>query len=571
MNVKTIALLLYLSCIASAQDGSDLFKRQAPPSRPELSKARENLTFIYQSDYDKIKSLSGNATQQKYARMVLSRKLWDNAKTLKPSDSGFYPTLYEVMRLSVVTQKPKPALEAIALMEKHYAINSTQMRTIVFENAVGKGVRLDDVKAASEYLNHAIQVAVLNNYLEDAKKLITAGEAVANRILNRRLQRDIKLMGEVVNQLWEQEFQAGVSQRKIDRGEGTQDDYVKLALYIGLRKNNWNDAEILAGELKDEKLREMFVKEILADRDLATTIELANGWWEFASNKTGAVKSQAIELAAFRYAVSISKLEGFNKQIAESRLKLVNKQLLLTRLWQVKDYGNLGFLWEGAFDTAPGFLTSGLVAYYPFNGNAKDESGNGNDGLVQGASPTNDRFGKPASAYSFDGIDDQIIIADSDNLDLVNTDYTISVWFLFKSNRGVQRIINKDDGANEIGGYSLVYGGPFAKAGDRYIYMHKTSPAKNVSLILAKTPKTQNWIHFAVVYDSKTKTLNLYENGVLVSKEMVNESFSGGNRPLLIGALQQGKQVFNGSIDDLSIRRVCLTKEEVKQLYEYEK
>ena len=48
-------------------------------------------------------------------------------------------------------------------------------------------------------------------------------------------------------------------------------------------------------------------------------------------------------------------------------------------------------------------LNDGLIAYYPFNGNANDESGNGNDGTVNGATLTNDRFGNEDSAYSFDG------------------------------------------------------------------------------------------------------------------------------------------------------------------------
>ena len=38
-------------------------------------------------------------------------------------------------------------------------------------------------------------------------------------------------------------------------------------------------------------------------------------------------------------------------------------------------------------------LDSGLVAHYPFNGNANDESGNGINGTVNGATLTNDRFG----------------------------------------------------------------------------------------------------------------------------------------------------------------------------------
>ena len=46
-------------------------------------------------------------------------------------------------------------------------------------------------------------------------------------------------------------------------------------------------------------------------------------------------------------------------------------------------------------------LTEGVVAYYPFNGNAKDEAGNGHDGTVVGAKLTTDRHGKPNSAYQF--------------------------------------------------------------------------------------------------------------------------------------------------------------------------
>ena len=52
--------------------------------------------------------------------------------------------------------------------------------------------------------------------------------------------------------------------------------------------------------------------------------------------------------------------------------------------------------------------TNGLVGYWPFNNNANDESGNGNNGTVNGATLTTDRFGSSNSAYLFDGIDDFI-------------------------------------------------------------------------------------------------------------------------------------------------------------------
>ena len=51
-------------------------------------------------------------------------------------------------------------------------------------------------------------------------------------------------------------------------------------------------------------------------------------------------------------------------------------------------------------------INDGLVAYYPFNGNANDESGNGNDGTVNGAIPTIDRFGSVDAGYEFNGNSD---------------------------------------------------------------------------------------------------------------------------------------------------------------------
>src|SRR5258706_6951163 len=53
---------------------------------------------------------------------------------------------------------------------------------------------------------------------------------------------------------------------------------------------------------------------------------------------------------------------------------------------------------------AQSFLTNGLVAYYPFNGNADDASGNGNNGTVNGATLVQNRFGNPNAAYCFDGV-----------------------------------------------------------------------------------------------------------------------------------------------------------------------
>ena len=52
----------------------------------------------------------------------------------------------------------------------------------------------------------------------------------------------------------------------------------------------------------------------------------------------------------------------------------------------------------------PGYVPqNGLIGYYPFSGNANDVSGNGNNGSINGATLTLDRYSNVNSAYDFDG------------------------------------------------------------------------------------------------------------------------------------------------------------------------
>ena len=66
---------------------------------------------------------------------------------------------------------------------------------------------------------------------------------------------------------------------------------------------------------------------------------------------------------------------------------------------------------SNAFSQIPNYVPSnGLIGYWPFNGNANDESGTGNDGTVNGATLTADRFGNANAAYDFDGVNDNITL-----------------------------------------------------------------------------------------------------------------------------------------------------------------
>jgi hypothetical protein len=80
---------------------------------------------------------------------------------------------------------------------------------------------------------------------------------------------------------------------------------------------------------------------------------------------------------------------------------------------------------------APTTPITELVAYYPFDGDYKDYSGNGNDGIPKGSMAFTD--GVIGKGASFDG-KSWIEVSDSDSLDL-STALTFSVW-LYKQDAG---------------------------------------------------------------------------------------------------------------------------------------
>ncbi|MEO1090229.1 MAG: LamG domain-containing protein [Pseudomonadota bacterium] len=69
-------------------------------------------------------------------------------------------------------------------------------------------------------------------------------------------------------------------------------------------------------------------------------------------------------------------------------------------------------------------LTDGLIAWWPLDVDARDMSGNGHHGMINGALPTIGRVGR--GAYTFNGQDTYIRVPDSPELRLAQTDYTLA-------------------------------------------------------------------------------------------------------------------------------------------------
>jgi hypothetical protein len=215
-------------------------------------------------------------------------------------------------------------------------------------------------------------------------------------------------------------------------------------------------------------------------------------------------------------------------------------------------------------------LGNGLIAYYPFNGNANDASGNNNHGVVNGATLTTDRFGNLNSAFSFDGLDDLIQVPDAASL---NPTGAMSVALYFNaSQNGVQTLIGKI-------GFSQGVATQFQVAMDFALFpgvLFGVNPISNgclgvpLNAAYANTGgplQTNRW--YCVVGTFDNGTINIYLDGLLI--QTVNAGFTQLNRcanaDIQIGSWWAGDpQRFRGKIDDIRIYDRALNVQEVQAL-----
>lgn len=207
-------------------------------------------------------------------------------------------------------------------------------------------------------------------------------------------------------------------------------------------------------------------------------------------------------------------------------------------------------------------INDSLIAHYPFNSNAQDISGNGNNGTVNGATLTTDRFGLTNSAYLFDGLNDYIQVANNSTLDL-DKNFTISFWFYQDSFISTgYRIVDKNT-AGLGDGYGIdTYGN-----GGRGIRLY----AGSSSLEMDSPHSLLTWHHGAITNDGSK--VRIYLNGLQTDSFTANNLNPPTNTfPLLIGCGQKdtGRQnFFKGKLDDIMIYRRALNSVEVVTVFLY--
>ena len=149
--------------------------------------------------------------------------------------------------------------------------------------------------------------------------------------------------------------------------------------------------------------------------------------------------------------------------------------------------------------------TLDLVAFYPFNGNAKDESGNGNNGFVFGATLTTDRFNNPGSAYYFDGINDYIYVPNASILQIVQP-ITMSVWFKTDFVKPFASLFCKGEPDEPRAGY-LMDINQYNQGRADFYYNHQTS--EFVYVVTKNNVVDNQWHYMVASYDGEIAKIYL--------------------------------------------------------------
>lgn len=220
---------------------------------------------------------------------------------------------------------------------------------------------------------------------------------------------------------------------------------------------------------------------------------------------------------------------------------------------------------------APITVTDGLVLHYSFDTDAADQSGNGHDGTVVGATHLATGGHGGTGAYSFDGADDHIF---ADGLNEVNTAAgglnTVAFWMYWeRDNTSMPFSWGSDNGYNDLW---LVTGYPYGgmngfgfNSGNGDIYG------------VSNDDLDSRWVHVTAVFQNGYNASNgnvLYIDGV--RQNLSQQAWGGGSNRgadsyIQLSGWDAGSGYeFPGRLDELFVYNRGLTDEEVLSIYHAE-
>lgn len=222
-----------------------------------------------------------------------------------------------------------------------------------------------------------------------------------------------------------------------------------------------------------------------------------------------------------------------------------------------------GVTYSDTCNAVSGSLTQGLVGYWPFCGNANDDSGNGNNGIVNGATLTTDRFGNTNSAYNFDGQNDYISCNPLTGIQQI----TVSVWFK-KSGLGGHLVSQNDWTTAE----NVSFGSAYEKISNNFTVGVNSGNcnfqgSQSIANILYNLDS--NWHHRVTTINNLGFIRDFLDGQLINSSTISNFQWCNSTSAILkFGAWwNSDMQSWDGKIDDIGIWNRVLTQQEITQLY----
>ena len=216
---------------------------------------------------------------------------------------------------------------------------------------------------------------------------------------------------------------------------------------------------------------------------------------------------------------------------------------------------NSTFLLQAEEIENPVTLTTGLVGYWPLDGNFQDHSVSGIHGSPNGnvgTTASNVKFGQSGT---FDGNGDYIRVANNPAFTFgAGSSFTLSAWVWPNTTTGVHRIITNDENGFDLRIIS-----------NQYQFEFKPSGQPGQSLISSIPPVGGQWSLVTLV--KTPSVITIYVNGIAGGTLVIADGPLSSTHDLTIGSYTPGtSEFFNGLMDDVAIWNRALTFSEITQL-----
>jgi len=211
--------------------------------------------------------------------------------------------------------------------------------------------------------------------------------------------------------------------------------------------------------------------------------------------------------------------------------------------------------------------TNGLVGWYPFSGNANDESGLGTNGVINAAVLSSDRFGSVNSSYLFNGINSSIDLGINPSINSILNDFTLSYWVKIGVSPGGGVVISSYSNQNSS---SWRFISRFDVSGNATEYLVNT--VWQSSLLYTSNLQLNQWINYT--FTRQGGNTKIYIDGILINSfNLSSQSISNPSSPAATTKLGvnfpagAGTEFFNGNIDDFGLWNRALSQQEITALY----